>query len=148
MFAIKLALLDACIDSALSEGLGVPVRDLPEYRAMGEGNFDQRLKAGANWLAQAHIRSARIQQVLDEAAVTDPTVTSLLKVCEQTRWQEVRFAASLILEQAEPDDTLVDAIWTLASRDVWLKLTAKRGCTPEQWQDWFVRVVAATVKAA
>ena len=148
MFANKLALLDACIDAALNEGLGVPVRELPEYRAMGEGNFAERLKAGAKWLAQAHIRSARIQQVLDEAAVTDPTATSHLKVREQRRWQEVRFATSLILKQAEPDDALVDAVWTLASRDVWLKLTAKRGWTPEQWQAWFVRVVAATVKAA
>lgn len=142
MFATKLALLDACIDAALNEGLDVPVRQLPDYQAMGRGDFGERLAAGASWLAAAHQRSARIQRVLDEAAVTDPAAAARLAEREQTRWREVRWAMSLVLDTEEPDDAVVDVVWALGSRDVWLKLVGQRGWTAQEWTTWFTGAVA------
>ena len=141
LFDSKLALLDACIDDALSPGRVRPVREQADYRQMGVGDFDARLAAGARWLAGAHQRSATIQRVLDEAAVSDPLAAARLQVREQARWTEVRWAMSLVLATPDPDPVLVDGVWTLASRDVWLKLVGQRGWSAEQWQSWFVQVV-------
>ena len=141
LFDSKLALLDACIDTALSAGAGVRVRELPEYRVMADGDVDSRIAAGARWLAGAHERSARIQRVLDEAAVTDPAAAARLVVREQNRWDEVRFAMTLVLRRPDPPPAVVDAVWTTASRDAWLRL-AGRGWTSAQWQEWFVATTA------
>ena len=149
LFPSKLALLDACIDAALlgggsdaTGGAASRVRDLPGYRRMAEGTFDVRVRAGAEWLAGAHQRSARIQRVLDEAAVGDPVAAARLAEREQTRWREVRWAMTLVLADPEPDPAVVDGVWTLASRDVWLKLVGQRGWTSEAWQEWFAGMLA------
>ena len=133
----KLALLDGCIDSALSNGLDSPVRQLPDYEKMGTGTFEERLVAGAAWLRGAHERSAAIQHVLDEAAVVDPVAAQRLSVREKTRWDENRWAAGLILG-GPPPDIVVDAMWLLTARSVWLRLTRERGWTSEQWEQWFI----------
>lgn len=141
LYDSKLALLDACIDDALTAGQAPRVRELAGYRAMGVGDFDARVAAGARWLAGAHQRSATIQRVLDEAAVGDPVATARLEVREQNRWSEVRWAMSLVLATPDPDPEVVDGVWMLASRDVWLKLVGQRGWSAEQWQVWFARLV-------
>lgn len=135
-FDSKLALLDACIDTALSDGRSVPVRDTPEYRQMSLGDRETRVATGARWLCDAHVRSAEIQNVLDQAAVTDPEAATRLVERENTRWAEVQWAASLILGR-DPDDETVDALWTLTSRRVWLMLVRDRGWSPDQWRRWF-----------
>lgn len=137
-FDSKLSLLDACIDLALSDGANTPVRKLPGYIKMGEGSLENRLAAGASWLRGAHERSATIQHVLDEAAVVDDVAAARLEERELTRWDEVRWASGLILG-SPPTDAVVDAMWMLTSRSVWLRLTRQRGWTPEQWEGWFIR---------
>lgn len=134
----KLTLLDACIDLSLSDGANSPVRELPDYVKMGEGAVEDRLAAGARWLRGAHERSAAIQYVLDEAAVVDDVAAGRLAERERTRWDEVRWASGLILG-SPPPDAVVDAMWMLTGRSVWLRLTRERGWTPEQWESWFVR---------
>jgi len=146
-FVGKLALLDACIDHALSEGTGVPVRDLSDYRAMGEGAVAERLTAGAHWLRGAHERSARIQNVLDQAAVTDESAAQRLRERETTRWNEVAHAATLILGTA-PTDDVVDSLWLLTSRRVWLMFLDGRGWSPDQWMSWFVTQSGTTLGVA
>ncbi|MBB1031494.1 TetR/AcrR family transcriptional regulator [Dietzia sp. SLG310A2-38A2] len=137
-FDAKLTLLDACIDLALSDGADSPVRELPAYLKMGEGSIEDRLAAGVSWLRGAHERSATIQHVLDEAAVVDDVAAVRLEERERTRWDEVRWASGLILG-SPPADAVVDAMWMLTSRSVWLRLTRERGWTPEQWEGWFIR---------
>jgi len=138
LHASKLTLLDACIDAALSGGRTRRLRDLPEYRLMADGDFDTRARAAARWLSGAHERSARIQRVLDEAAVGDPAAAARLAEREQNRLAEVRYATGLVLADPEPSAHVVDGLWTLTSRDVWLKLVGQRGWTAQAWQDWFV----------
>ncbi|MFN3601042.1 MAG: TetR/AcrR family transcriptional regulator [Dietzia sp.] len=134
----KLTLLDTCIDLSLSDGANSPVRELPEYMRMGEGTAEDRLAAGARWLRGAHERSASIQHVLDEAAVVDDVAAGRLAERERTRWDEVRWASKLILG-SPPPDAVVDAMWMLTARSVWLRLTRERGWTPQQWESWFIR---------
>ncbi|WP_055474773.1 TetR/AcrR family transcriptional regulator [Gordonia sp. HS-NH1] len=143
-FDNKLDLLDACIVAALRHDEGVPVRDGADYQAMGEGNRPRRIRAAASWLRDAHLRSAAIQHVLDEAAVTDDDAATLRDEREQTRWNEVRFALSLILGRPADDET-VDSMWMLSSRTLWLRLVRERGWSPDRWEEWFVVHTTATL---
>jgi AcrR family transcriptional regulator len=143
-FDSKLSLLDACIDAALSDGRSVPVREMLEYRAMGDGVLSSRIWAGTHWLCGAHERSAAIQNVLDQAAVTDTEAAARLAERERTRWDEVRFALALILGR-EPDTRVVDAVWTVASRRVWLMLTDQQQWSSDLWCRWFAAQVTMLV---
>lgn len=140
----KLALLDACIVRALAGSGGAPVRDQPGYRAMADGDRAARIRAAAHWLRAAHERSAAIQSVLDQAAVTDGTAADRLAERERTRWAEVANAAGLILGE-HPADEVVDALWVLASRRWWLLLVGERGWPPERWERWFEQGTVAAL---
>lgn len=146
-FDSKLSLLDACIDHALSDGRAIPVRDMPEYRHMGVGARDVRVAAAAHWLCAAHERSAEVQNVLDQAAVTDVEAAARLAQRENTRWDEVRWATSLILGR-EPGDETVDGLWVLTSRRMWLMLVRERGWTAERWRRWFAAQAAAVLESS
>lgn len=141
----KLSLLDACIVSALSDGADQPVRQLDDYRLMGVGSETERLIAGARWLRGAHERSADIQNVLDQAAVTDDAAAQRLRVREEQRHDEVAFALRLILGRDDLPEPLIDSVWMLASRRAWLMLTGSRGWTPDRWETWFTDQVSASV---
>jgi AcrR family transcriptional regulator len=147
MFESKTALLDVCIDQRLrGSGADAPVRTQSGYRAMGTGTLTERVAAGARWLAAAHERSAVIQRVLDQAAVTDPVAAARLGEREGGRWQEVAFAVRQVLGN-KPSREFIDLVWTLASRDVWLKLVEQRGWTTAQWQRWFEQALTAAIAA-
>ncbi|MGV9827404.1 MULTISPECIES: TetR/AcrR family transcriptional regulator [unclassified Gordonia (in: high G+C Gram-positive bacteria)] len=144
-FPNKLALLDTCIGTALGDGQDVPVRDTDAYRLMGVGDdLEERLTAAARWLSDAHERSAEIQNVLDQAAVTDPEASHLLVIREQRRRDEVAWATGLVAREAVAE-AVVDDVWLLASRRNWLVLVSGRGWTPEQWRRWFIGHVHATL---
>jgi AcrR family transcriptional regulator len=145
-FDTKVDLLIACIDTSLSE---IPVRDRADYQAMGEGTPIQRAAIAARWLRGAYERSAAIQRVLDDAAVSTPEAAQAQIRMEQRRHDEFANACRLVLGGRRPPDTLVDEVWALGSRAMWFKL-AERGWSPEDWQAWFIRVVldATTTHAA
>lgn len=143
-FDNKLELLDACIVAALRRDEDVPVRDGADYQAMGHGSRQTRIRAAASWLRAAHLRSAAIQHVLDEAAVTDSDAAALRDQREHTRWNEVRWALTLILDRPPADET-VDATWVLASRTFWLRLVRERGWSPDEWEQWFIAHTTTTL---
>ncbi len=85
-FKSKLELLIACIDASLSD---IPVRDRADYLAMGQGALPQRAATAARWLRRAYERSAAIQRVLDDAAVTTP------EACRcRPRWSSAAMTSS------------------------------------------------------
>ena len=141
-FNTKLDLLIACIDAALSE---IPVRDRADYLAMGDGTLTQRAATAARWLRGAYERSASIQRVLDDAAVSTPEAAQAQTRMEQRRHDEVANASGLVLGRLPPD-ALVDEVWALGSRAMWFKL-AERGWSPDDWEAWFVRVILAAISA-
>lgn len=144
LFDGKLSLLDAAIDNALRGSTGSRVSDQADYLAIGQGSRADRIRTAAAWLDDAHARSARIQRVLDEAAVTDPAAATRLAEREQNRWQQVRHAAALVLGE-DPEPVVVDAVWLLTSRTQWLRLVAERGWPRERWREWFAAQLSATL---
>jgi AcrR family transcriptional regulator len=142
-FKTKLELLIACIDASLSD---IPVRDRADYQAMGEGTMPERAATAARWLRRAYERSAAIQQVLDDAAVTTPDAGPVQTRMEQRRHDEFANACRLVLGGIPPG-ALVDEVWALGSRAMWFKL-AERGWSPDDWEAWFARVVLDAIRAA
>src|SRR5579859_3464551 len=136
-FDTKVDLLIACIDTSLSE---IPVRDRADYQAMGEGTPAQRAATAARWLRGAYERSAAIQRVLDDAAVSTPGAAQAQTRMERRRHDEFANACRLVLGGRVPSNALVDEVWALGSRAMWFKL-AERGWSPGDWEAWFVRVV-------
>ena len=136
-FNTKVHLLIACIDTSLSE---IPVRDRADYQAMGNGTPPQRAATAARWLRDANERSASIQRVLDDAAVSTPEAAQAQTRMEQRRHDEFAYACRLVLGDRLPPSALVDEVWALGSRAMWFKL-AERGWSPDDWEAWFVRVV-------
>jgi len=143
-FDSKLALLLACIDAALSD---VPVRERDDYQAMRTGAVPHRAAVAARWLRSAYERSASIQRVLDDAAVTTPDATAAVASMERRRHDEFAHACTLVLgNSVVPMDSLVDEVWALGSRTMWFKL-AERGWSPQRWEDWFARVLLDAIRA-
>jgi TetR/AcrR family transcriptional regulator, cholesterol catabolism regulator len=142
-FDTKVDLLIGCIDSSLSD---VPVRDRPDYQAMGTGTTAQRATAAAHWLRAAYERSASIQRILDDAAVTAPDAAQARTRMEQRRHDEFAHACTLVLGDRQPADGLVDEVWALGSRTTWFML-AERGWSPDRWEKWFTRVILEAVHA-
>jgi AcrR family transcriptional regulator len=140
-FDTKLDLLTACIDNSLST---IPVRDRPDYQAMSAGTLPQRAASAGRWLRAANQRSAAIQRVLDEAAVTTPQAAETRIRMEERRHDEFANACQLVLGDRLPPDALVDEVWALGSRGMWFML-ADRGWTPKQWEAWFVRMVLQAI---
>jgi TetR/AcrR family transcriptional regulator, cholesterol catabolism regulator len=140
-FKTKVELLIACIDASLSE---IPVRDRTDYLAMGEGALAQRAATAAHWLRGAYERSASIQRVLDDAAVSTPEAAQAHTQMEQRRHDEFANACLLVLGGLPPR-ALVDEVWALGSRAMWFKL-AERGWSPDDWEAWFIRVVLEAVR--
>jgi TetR/AcrR family transcriptional regulator, cholesterol catabolism regulator len=136
-FGTKVDLLIACIDTSLS---AIPVRDRADYLAMGQGTLAHRAATAARWLRNAHERSAAIQRVLDDAAVSTPEAAQAQTRMEQRRHDEFAGACRLVLGGRLPHSALVDEVWALGSRAMWFKL-AERGWSPDDWEAWFVRVV-------
>jgi AcrR family transcriptional regulator len=141
-FNTKLDLLIACIDASLSE---IPVRERSDYLAMGAGALTQRAATAGRWLRDAYERSASIQRVLDDAAVSTPEAAQAQTRMEQRRHDEVANASRLVVGRL-PTDALVDEVWALGSRTMWFKL-AERGWSPDDWEEWFVRVILDAIRA-
>ena len=142
-FETKVDLLIACIDAALSD---VPVRDRADYQAMGKGTTRHRAQVAARWLRDAYERSASIQRVLDDAAVSAPDAARAQSRMEQRRHDEFTHACGLVLGDRVPSTALVDEVWALGSRTMWFKLQ-ERGWSPERWEQWFVRVMLDAIQA-
>ena len=143
-FDTKLVLLLACIDAALSD---IPVRQRDDYLAMGSGSVRHRTAVAAHWLRAAYERSASIQRVLDDAAVTTPEAAVALASMEGRRHDEFAHACTLVLgSEASPADSIVDEVWALGSRTMWFKL-AERGWSPQRWEAWFARVLLDAIHA-
>ncbi len=142
-FDTKLALLIACIDSALSD---VPVAERADYQAMAHGSTPRRAVTAARWLRDAYQRSAPIQRVLDDAASSSAEAAQAHARMEQRRHDEFTRACSLVLAGQSPPLAFVDEIWALGSRMMWFKL-AERGWSPQDWEAWFTRVIIDAIKA-
>ena len=147
-FRGKPELLLAAIDVGVVGDLEpVPLSQRPEFAALGEGSFEQRLAAAARLLSVIHGRSWGLRRAMSEAATTEPRLAEKLEELELRRRANVREGAELAVGRAVTDDE-VDALWVAMSAETFALLTQVGGRSVEEYEQWVVATTARILGAA
>ncbi len=118
------------------------VRDEPDAR-----------RALGIWLANSRVIFGRVASMLSivrDAAGADPEAAEQWRVNQSQRYAAHRSLAEILAAKnaLRPGMTVqqaADIIFTLASPEVYLLLTAERGWDPAQWQDWLTATIAQAI---
>ncbi|MCE5292326.1 MAG: TetR/AcrR family transcriptional regulator [Nocardiaceae bacterium] len=138
----KTDLLKAALEvSVVGDYEAAPLADRPEFKAMGEGDFESRLAAVPAMLSAMYGRSVGIYRAINEAAQADPTIYALRQ--ELHTLQRVDTARGVELAvQRKPTQTEIDGVWALISFETYDNLIYSAGWTDEQYKTWLVDILA------
>jgi AcrR family transcriptional regulator len=133
-FSSKKALLRAAMDAAIVGDVEpIPFVERPEFRALAEGTFEERIARAAEVTAAIHERSAGIWQAITEAAGSDEEVDAWRVEMEEGRRLDVGRSAERIVG-APVDDHLVTTLWILYSPETYQKLVVDSGMTRADYE--------------
>ena len=112
-----------------------------------------KLRRFARHLAETNARTAEVMLALAGAATADPDAAAIWrKNLEERRFGMLSFAGELMRTGAVREDLDVqqaaDVLWLAMDVRNYDWLVRQRGWTLEQYQDWYVRTVAAGILAA
>jgi AcrR family transcriptional regulator len=142
-FGSKSGLLVAAIDSAITgDSEPVPLERRPQYARLSVSARDDRLRAGARIIAQAHDRSVPLLRALQEAAASDTAAHERWNKYEADRRTEIVTGLGLVIGRRAPEG-LADSVWAIASPEVFAKLVLDRGWSVVRYERWLVDVVNA-----
>jgi AcrR family transcriptional regulator len=145
-FRSKSGLLVAAIDTAIvGDDEPVPLARRPEYAALADGDFQQRIRASVRLLTSAHDRSVQLLRALQEAAANDPGCSARWDRYEDDRREAIAAGLSMVLG-APPSGRLTDAMWALASPEVYAKLVVDRGWSSADYEQWLVSTADTLIK--
>jgi len=107
----KVALLTAALDGAVAgDDDPIPLSERPVFRAMGEGEFDARVRAAAALITDIHVRTIGLQRALREGAGGEPALAELLATQEANRRVSTGQGMALVLRRPIPEREL-DLFW-------------------------------------
>lgn len=143
-FGTKAGLLKQVIDVAIA-GDDEPVAVLdraPIAQAASQQRVEDLLRLVATVLAEAQRRSARLVQVLSEAATVDPGLRELAADRLAQRSRTAEWIADQVIQRAAlrpglDRDAAVDTVWLLMEPVLFARLTDDRGWSDERYRDWF-----------
>jgi AcrR family transcriptional regulator len=118
------------------------VRDEPDAR-----------RAVGIWLENSRVIYGRVAPMLSivrDAAGADPEAAEQWRVNQSQRYTAHRSLADILaakgaLRHGMTAEQAADIIFTLASSEVYLLLTAERGWPPGQWQAWVTDTIANAI---
>jgi len=148
LFGTKSRLLTAVIDVAIAgddEPVAVLDRDWATV-ALRQTSARGLLRVIATVLRAAQERSAGVILAAYEAAASDPVVARLVDDQEQRRATTARWMVDGVaaLSPLRPGLTAGDAtesVWLLMDPAVFVRLTCRRGWTPERYETWWAESV-------
>lgn len=145
-FGSKAGLLTAAIDAALVGDDGpTPLAERPEFTSLGSGDLATRLHSGAALIAAIHARSVPLLRALQEAAAGDLVAADRWQRYEQDRSATIALGLKLTTGR-RPAQRVTDAVWALASPEVFGKLVLDRGWSTRAYRRWLVAVVTAQLE--
>jgi AcrR family transcriptional regulator len=121
----------------------VPVAQQQWYRAvLDEPDPERQLRLNARNSRLAKVRIAAVIEVIRGAAPADPDIEALWNRIQTefhaNQGEIVKALASRkALRPGLDVPRATDILWTLNHPDVWQLLVARRGWTPEQYEEWF-----------
>ena len=121
-FGSKKALLRAALEVAVvGDSAPVPLAERDEFRALADGDPDERMARGIRLNAEIQGRAAGVWGAMLEAAPGDPEITGWVAELEQGRRLDLSRALEMILGHPVDNRTL-DVLWALLGSEVYRKL--------------------------
>src|SRR5215469_11550999 len=153
LFSSKPALLKAVLDVSFGgDDQPIAFADRPDVQAArGETDPQALITAFARIGRDFMERSSAILRVLATAAAVDPDAAQLLdEIRRQRHTGQSRIVATLAaLDALDPDlefSEAADIAYAVLSPDVHHILTAERGWTADQYEQWLVRSLGALLR--
>jgi AcrR family transcriptional regulator len=144
----KKALLQAAMDVAIAgDAEPVPLLQRKEWLRLRYAPPGERLHGGIALIAEVFAGPVhRVWAAMKEAAAGDAEVALWCIEHEERRRQSLAEWLGIVYERPVDDATL-DSLWAQGSLEVFIKLTAERGWTREQWRDWFIARIEDALRA-
>ncbi|TMR18281.1 TetR/AcrR family transcriptional regulator [Nonomuraea turkmeniaca] len=150
VFGNKRSLLKELVDITIAgDDEPVATMDRPWFRAaMAAERADEHLRAHVRGGRGVLERVAPIMKVLSTAAAMDPEVAALWSYDVDPRYTVQRAAADVLMTKpgARPGVSAAfaaDVLYALLSPELYLQFVEDRGWSPEQWEEWVHRTLAA-----
>jgi AcrR family transcriptional regulator len=144
-FGSKSDLLMAAIDVAIvGDDEETAMIDRPDFALLGKGKRIERLRAGVHFTVGVYERSVPTLKVLQEAAASDEAARARLAQYDDDRRNVTAAGLALILGATAPEE-VVDAIWALASPEVFRYLTQGRGWSTATAEEWLVHMSSVAI---
>jgi AcrR family transcriptional regulator len=118
--------------------------DRPEVAEIASGTGPERLRTAVHFTAGVYERSVPILRALQEAAASDGAARARLDQYDIDRRDVMLFGLGLVLGRSAPE-ALVDVLWAMASPEVWVMLTEKRGWSATDAENWIVTMANAAI---
>lgn len=150
----KAGLFRAAVEAAVSGGVGraeSPVEQRPAIRAVIEEPDPRRkVERYADTQPGIHTRLGSVYRVLAEAAAVDPELEPLRRDLEHDRLEGMEkfathLAASDGLRPGVSVEEARDALWTLASHQVYELLVVQRGWALDRYRDWLAQMLTTAL---
>jgi AcrR family transcriptional regulator len=151
-FRNKATVLKEVVDVlAVGDDEPIPLMDRPWARRMRDEPDGQR--ALAIWLRNSRDLFGRIapaMKIVRDAAGSDPQMAAQWQTNLAQRYAGQRAGVQQLADKhaLRPDltvDRAADIVFCLVSFEVYLLLTAERGWTPAQWEQWITATLTATI---
>jgi AcrR family transcriptional regulator len=144
-FRSKSHLLMAAIDvNVVGDAEPVPLAQRPEFAALSEGSFTERVNATARLVTEINRRTSGLRRTLAEAAVSEPALAEQLALGDNRRRADVQRAAELITgRRMAPGET--DGLWAVTSIEVFHLLTGSADWSMRQYTDWVAQMLGLTL---
>jgi len=147
-FRSKSDLLLAAIDVAVvDDAEPVPLRQRPEFSALGRGGSEQRARAAARMVTGIHRRTAGVILALREAAASDAALARLMREREDGRRADVERGIALVAGRPVSAEEC-DGLWAVLDVGVYRLLTDMRGWTSHQYELWVADLIARQLRDA
>ncbi len=144
-FGTKSALMMAVVDVAIvGNDEDEAMVDRPEFALFAKGRRMERLRTGVRFTVGVYQRSVPILKALQEAAASDDAARARLAQYDADRRDVTAAGLTLILGD-EPPEVVVDAVWALASPEVYTYLTEGRGWSTAATEAWLVEMSSAAI---
>lgn len=137
----KLDLLAVAIDVGVGgDADPVPLRDRPDFLALGRGARPDRLQAAASLVTGIYVRTAGINRALTEAAFADGRARSLRAELQRRQRSDVADGLRLVLGH-DASQSEVDATWALVAFETYDNLIRSAGWTTERYTHWLAETL-------
>ena len=140
-FESKVNLLMAAVDVAIvGDDEEDAMVDRPDFSLLGQGERDERIRAGVRYTVEVYRRSVPVLAALQEAAASEPVAHARMVRYDDDRRNLMVAGFELIMGHTLPDE-LIDPVWAMVSPEVFVKLTEGRGWSIEHVEALFVQAV-------